>query len=106
MSNRRKRRHRASKPRAVKSRKQFYAVAIGRGGPNVYSTWPECREKIHRYHGARFKGFDSHAAALEYIDRILGGESSLREKYLDDYSESVSDEDIDSALDAVLARHE
>ena len=93
------------KQRTVKSHKAYYAVAIGRDGPNVYSTWPECKVQVNGFQGAQYKGFDSHVAALKYIDETLGVETALREKY----SEPVEDDELDrqfDELDAFLARHE
>jgi len=103
-----KRRNYKKKPtqKKIKSHKKFYAVAVGRDGPDVYSTWPECKSKVNGFPGALFKGFDSHEEAIAYIDKIV----NTRNRYLDDYnqrhSEPMEDDDIDAQLDAVLQRHE
>ena len=49
-----------------KSEKNYYAVAVGRQ-PGIYRTWPECKEMVHRYSGAIFKGFKTHQEAVEFF---------------------------------------
>ncbi|TEB39067.1 hypothetical protein FA13DRAFT_1656259, partial [Coprinellus micaceus] len=38
---------------------KYYAVLIGRNGPQIYNTWEECKDKVSRYPGAVHKSFKS-----------------------------------------------
>ena len=55
----------------MRSRKKFYAVAIGRK-PGIYHSWPACKKQVHRYGGARFKGFETEEECRRYIREIKG----------------------------------
>lgn len=45
---------------------KYYAVQAGRGGPAVYKSWEECKAKVDRYPGAKFKSFDSEEEAKRF----------------------------------------
>lgn len=45
-------------------KKRFYVVWSGRN-PGVYDDWDDAREQIENFPGAKYKGFDSPAAAAE-----------------------------------------
>ncbi len=44
------------------SKKKFYVVWKG-ATPGVYQTWAECKAQIHGFAGAKYKSFESAAAA-------------------------------------------
>lgn len=46
----------------MKKKKKFYTVWVGRT-PGVYSTWEECKEQIHGFENAVYKGFSTLAQA-------------------------------------------
>ncbi|GLB36504.1 putative dna repair and recombination [Lyophyllum shimeji] len=50
-----------------KAARKFYAVAVGRDGPKIYTTWDECKEKITRYPSALYKSFPSQKQADEWL---------------------------------------
>jgi ribonuclease HI len=50
----------------MKRMKKVYAVRIGRK-PGIYSTWNECKAQTMGFPGAKFKGFESMDAALEFM---------------------------------------
>lgn len=56
-----------------KSKKNFYAVAKGNGGPQIYRTWPECQSKVSGFPGAVFKGFATESEAQAFIQASGGG---------------------------------
>jgi viroplasmin and RNaseH domain-containing protein len=45
----------------------FYAVAIGRDGPKIYSTWNECKAVVNGYSGVIYKKFNTEKAATDFI---------------------------------------
>ena len=47
-----------------KTKKKYYVVWAGRE-PGVYDDWDDAREQIEWLPGARYKGFESPAAAAE-----------------------------------------
>ena len=47
-----------------KTKKKYYVVWAGRE-PGVYDDWDDAREQIEGFPGARYKGFESPAAAAE-----------------------------------------
>jgi|688.fasta_scaffold133224_3 viroplasmin and RNaseH domain-containing protein len=46
----------------------FYTVWNGRN-PGVYPTWAETAEQVNGFPGARFKKFNSQAAAADALER-------------------------------------
>ncbi|KAF9650729.1 hypothetical protein BDM02DRAFT_1305127 [Thelephora ganbajun] len=50
-----------------KSKQKYYAVKVGRGGPQIYDTWEECLERVNRYPGNKYKSFRIRAEAEEWI---------------------------------------
>lgn len=48
--------------------KKFYGIRRGRKR-GVYDNWPLAQQQIALYPGAEFRGFNTRAAALAYIDR-------------------------------------
>ena len=46
--------------------KKVYAVRKGKT-PGIYRTWEQCREQVHEFPGAQFKGFSTLAQAEEYM---------------------------------------
>jgi hypothetical protein len=51
----------------IETPRKFYAVLRGRHS-GIYKSWPECREQVHGFSGARYKGFGSQAE----VERFLG----------------------------------
>lgn len=54
------------------SKKNFYAVKQGNGGPAIYESWPECEAKVKGFQGAVFKGFVTRPEA----EAFLGGSAA------------------------------
>ncbi|KAH0590267.1 hypothetical protein H2248_012563 [Termitomyces sp. 'cryptogamus'] len=54
-----------------KSAKKYYAVAVGRDGPNIYDTWDECKMQTARY-PAVFKSFPSRQQAEQWLANQIG----------------------------------
>jgi ribonuclease HI len=50
----------------IRPDQRYYAVKVGRV-PGIYLTWAECKEQVHRYHGALYKSFYSKDAAECYM---------------------------------------
>ncbi|KAL4069351.1 hypothetical protein J3A83DRAFT_3524499 [Scleroderma citrinum] len=48
------------------ARRKYYAVRVGREGPKVYETWPECHANVSRWPGAIYKSFLSREEAVEF----------------------------------------
>jgi ribonuclease HI len=48
---------------------RYYAVRAGRE-PGIYRTWEDCNQQVHRYPGARFKGFSSEQDARRWLEGI------------------------------------
>lgn len=46
----------------------YYAVAIGRK-VGIFSTWDECKEQTLKFKNAKFKKFDTHKGAEQFIER-------------------------------------
>ncbi|TKC08992.1 ribonuclease H1 domain-containing protein [Pedobacter frigoris] len=59
----------------AKKKQKFYTVWVGRK-PGVYSTWEECKEQIHQFEGAVYKGFyslkEAQQAFLSDSTRFIG----------------------------------
>lgn len=51
---------------AKKSKPSYYAVKIGRT-PGIYKTWPECKNEVLYFSGARYKGFNDLEEAHNYL---------------------------------------
>lgn len=50
----------------TKNSKKYYAVARGRS-TGIYESWPLCKEQVHGYSNAVYKGFSNISDALEYM---------------------------------------
>lgn len=48
--------------------KKFYAVKRGKK-PGIYTSWPECQRQVAGFANARFKGFMTRQAALEWLQQ-------------------------------------
>ena len=46
---------------------RFYGVRIGRGGPAIFTSWPDARAAVHGFPRAVFKGFGSRGEAAAFI---------------------------------------
>jgi hypothetical protein len=46
--------------------KKFYAVLKGRQ-PGIYLSWPDCKNQVDGYSGARYKGFQTRGEAEEFL---------------------------------------
>jgi ribonuclease HI len=46
---------------------KFYAVAKGRE-TGVFESWEACKKHVHKFTGAVFKSFPTHADALRFVD--------------------------------------
>lgn len=42
--------------------KKFYVVWAGRK-PGIYTSWPDCLKQVHKFQGARYKGYESREEA-------------------------------------------
>lgn len=49
------------------AKKNFYAVRRGLT-PGIYKTWPECKTQTDGFPGAEYKGFETEAEAIEYLN--------------------------------------
>jgi ribonuclease HI len=49
----------------------FYAVAKGRN-PGVYTSWPECKQQVHKYLFAKYRKFDTEQEALDFVSQYSG----------------------------------
>lgn len=47
-----------------KSKNNFFVVWDGKT-PGIYDSWEKCKQQIHGYAGAKYKGFESHQEAVE-----------------------------------------
>jgi len=47
-----------------KSKNNFFVVWDGKI-PGIYDSWEKCKQQIHGYAGAKYKGFESHQEAVE-----------------------------------------
>lgn len=47
-----------------KSKNNFFVVWDGKT-PGIYDSWEKCKQQIHGYAGAKYKGFESHNEAVE-----------------------------------------
>ncbi|EJD46531.1 hypothetical protein AURDEDRAFT_164359 [Auricularia subglabra TFB-10046 SS5] len=70
-------------PKAKKARYAFYAVAKGKKGPGVYSTWKETEQQTRKVSGARHQGCDTLEEVLEFfnehkvdMDKVFWGEGT------------------------------
>ena len=45
----------------------FYAVARGKSGEEIYRTWRESQEQVSGHKGARYKGFTTREECDEFI---------------------------------------
>ncbi|KAF8557357.1 hypothetical protein OG21DRAFT_305996 [Imleria badia] len=48
-------------------RKKYYAVRVGREGPQIYNTWEECSANVSRWPGAIFKSFTCRVDAEQWV---------------------------------------
>lgn len=48
------------------NKQKYYAVRCG-NAPGIYTSWEECKKHVHRFHGARFKSFETVEEAQEFI---------------------------------------
>ncbi|XP_013399318.1 ribonuclease H1 [Lingula anatina] len=55
----------------------FYAVRTGKR-PGVYNTWPECQSQVKGFPNARYKKFDTKAAAWDFVH---GADASSNKGY-------------------------
>lgn len=60
-----------------------FAVAKGRT-PGVYKTWRECFKEIHKFKGAKYKKFDTHAEAQQFIKLHNSNQKEL-DDFIPDY---------------------
>ncbi|KAF8656392.1 hypothetical protein AX16_002577 [Volvariella volvacea WC 439] len=51
---------------------KFYAVSVGRDGPNIYTSWDECSTKITRFPGAKHKSFSTREQAEKWLKSSVG----------------------------------
>lgn len=49
--------------------KKYYAVKVGRQ-TGVFYSWDECKEQVHQYPNAVFKGFSTEDEAWEFVEGI------------------------------------
>ncbi|KAI4522890.1 hypothetical protein K523DRAFT_244282 [Schizophyllum commune Tattone D] len=49
------------------TRKNFYAVRVGREGPKVYTTWEDCLRNTSRFPGNSYKGYATLKEAEDWI---------------------------------------
>jgi len=77
--------------------KKFYAVKAGRN-TGVYTSWEECRRQVIGFSGAVFKGFETEADALSFLNAVYptgSREITAEEKaaaYVDGSFSSASNE--------------
>ncbi|KAF5356106.1 hypothetical protein D9756_004033 [Leucocoprinus leucothites] len=50
------------------SKMKFYAVAVGRDAPNIYTTWDECSAKVSRYPKAMHQSFKTREEAERWLE--------------------------------------
>ncbi|KAG2142551.1 hypothetical protein BD769DRAFT_1081630 [Suillus cothurnatus] len=50
-----------------KASKKYYAVRVGREGPRIYDSWPECNANVSRWPGAVHKSFRSRLEAEKWL---------------------------------------
>lgn len=59
----------------AKKKQKYYTVWIGRR-PGVYTTWDECKQQIHQFDGAVYKGFyslnEAQDAFLSSSEKFIG----------------------------------
>jgi ribonuclease HI len=46
------------------AKQKFYVVWVGRK-PGIYATWPDCQEQINKFDDAKYKSYETKAAAEE-----------------------------------------
>ena len=49
------------------AKKNYYIVKKGHK-PGIFNNWPECQASVKGYKGALFKGFETRAEALEWLN--------------------------------------
>ncbi|VDC01939.1 unnamed protein product [Peniophora sp. CBMAI 1063] len=49
--------------------RKFYAVKVGRFGPDIYETWDECKDAVHRFPGAVYKSHLTLREAEDWLAR-------------------------------------
>jgi ribonuclease HI len=91
-----------SATRREQEKMPYYAVHKGRGGPNIYSTWPECKKAVDGLVGAVYKKFESMDDANKFMKQgfeAMGGSKPKglirHEKY-----ETDNKDEIDAVLNA------
>ncbi|KAG7099567.1 hypothetical protein E1B28_001399 [Marasmius oreades] len=50
---------------------KFYAVCVGREGPQIYTDWEQCKANITRYPGAKHRSFNLRSKAEDWISQHL-----------------------------------
>ncbi len=70
-----------------KSKNNFFVVWDGKN-PGIYDSWEKCKQQIHGYAGAKYKGFEAHQEAVEaynspYWDYV-GKNASSKQKIFPD----------------------
>ena len=50
-----------------KQRFNFYAVFVGRNGEEICDTWDECNASVFEFQDAKFKGFQTRVAAIDWL---------------------------------------
>ncbi|XP_044742587.1 ribonuclease H1 [Chrysoperla carnea] len=81
----------------------YYAVAKGKRR-GIFETWAECQESIKGVAHAKFKKFDSYAAAEEFVNMYNGKEikSVTMQELASPEVKVESDEDLETYHDAFL----
>ncbi len=80
----------------------YYAVHKGRGGPNIYNTWPECKKAVDGLVGAVYKKFESMEDANKFMKQGFEASGGSKPKGLIRHEKYETDnkDEIDAVLNA------
>lgn len=80
----------------------YYAVHKGRGGPNIYNTWPECKKAVDGLVGAVYKKFESMEDANKFMKQGFEASGGSKPKGLVRHEKYETDnkDEIDAVLNA------
>ena len=80
----------------------YYAVHKGRGGPNIYSAWPECKKAVDGLVGAVYKKFEAMDEAQRFMKQGFEAFGGAKPKGLVRHEKYETDnkDEIDAVLNA------
>ena len=70
----------------IMGNKKYYAVRTGRK-TGLFTSWDECKDAVHGFKGAVYKGFETMEEARKYLDGVSTGKEITADTQINDLPE-------------------